>query len=245
MDHIGIIELSIFVVATFAASFVAGLAGFAFGIVAAAAWLYVLPPAQSAALIAAYGLVVQGFAVWKLRHALRPPRLVPFVIGAAFGVPFGIALLSVTPGASVRMGTGWVLVLFSVYNLLQPKLPRVEHAGPLADGGVGFLSGVLGGATGLAGILAVVWCLLRGWPKDEQRAVFQPLGVFIFALTAAGLGATGTLTSGVVALFGLGLPFVLAGTWLGLKAFGKINEATFRRVVLALLLISGLFLILS
>jgi hypothetical protein len=50
------IDLVMFVAATFAASFVAGLAGFAFSIVAAADWLHFLPPAQKAALIVAFGL---------------------------------------------------------------------------------------------------------------------------------------------------------------------------------------------
>jgi len=35
----------------------------------------------------------------------------------------------------------------------------------------------------------------------------------------------------------------LAGTWLGLKLFGRIDEATFRKLVLALLFISGAVLI--
>ena len=69
------INLILFVSATFAASFVAGLAGFAFAIVAAAVWLHFLPPAQSTVLIAAFGLIVEGWAVWKLRHAIRPLRL--------------------------------------------------------------------------------------------------------------------------------------------------------------------------
>ena len=37
----------------------------------------------------------------------------------------------------------------------------------------------------------------------------------------------------------MGLPCLLAGTWLGLKLFGRINEAGFRKIVLALLLLSG------
>jgi hypothetical protein len=40
----------------------------------------------------------------------------------------------------------------------------------------------------------------------------------------------------------MGLPCLLAGTWLGLKLFGTIEEATFRKIVLALLFISGLTL---
>src|SRR5690349_24422147 len=71
MDELSAVSLILFVSATFAASFVAGLAGFAFAIVAAAVWLHFLPPTQSTVLTAAFGLIVQGWAVWKLRQIGR------------------------------------------------------------------------------------------------------------------------------------------------------------------------------
>jgi uncharacterized membrane protein YfcA len=43
MGELSAVNLILFVSATFAASFVAGLAGFAFAIVAAAVWLHFLP----------------------------------------------------------------------------------------------------------------------------------------------------------------------------------------------------------
>ena len=64
-------ELPLFLLATFAGAFVAGLSGFAFGLVAASLWLYVLTPLQSATLIVGFGLLVQGYSVWKLRGALN------------------------------------------------------------------------------------------------------------------------------------------------------------------------------
>src|SRR5690242_4910224 len=64
------IEPVIFLCGTFAAAFVTSLSGFAFAMVAAAIWLYALPPVQASALIAAYALLVQGYAVWKLRRLL-------------------------------------------------------------------------------------------------------------------------------------------------------------------------------
>jgi hypothetical protein len=36
---------------------------------------------------------------------------------------------------------------------------------------------------------------------------------------------------------------LLAGTWLGLKLYGRLDEATFRKVVLVLLLVSGATLV--
>ena len=82
---------------------------------------------------------------------------------------------------------------------------------------------------------------LRGWPKDVQRTVFQPVAVAIFLMSAIWLGAKGTVTAETAKFFVMGVP-LLAGTWLGLKLFGRIDEATFRKIVLALLLVSGVTL---
>src|ERR1700730_1215107 len=78
-------ELAIFLGGTFAAAFVTGLAGFAFGMVAASIWLYALTPLQASILILAYGLLVQGFAVWKLRHSLNLYRLPPLPLSSGAG----------------------------------------------------------------------------------------------------------------------------------------------------------------
>jgi uncharacterized protein len=236
------LELTLFLLATFAGALVAGLSGFAFGLVVSAIWLYILTPLQTATLIIAFGLIVQGYSVWKLRGALDWRRLWPFVAGAALGVPVGVGILTWASPAHVRMGVGAFLMLYSLYALLRPALPKVEAGGAAADAGIGFLNGVLGGITGLAGILVTIWCGLRGWPKDLQRTVFQPVAVAIFLMSALWLGAKGEITPDTIKLFLIGLPALLAGTWLGLKLYGRLDEASFRKVVLLLLLLSGVAL---
>ena len=237
-------NLALFLIATFAAALVAGLAGFAFGIVAAGIWLHVITPVETASLIVGFGLIVQGLAVWKLRNALDWRKLWAFVAGGALGVPLGVAILGWTNPAHVRAGIGAVLVLYALYALARPKMQPVA-GGPLRDAGVGFLNGILGGITGFAGIVVTIWCGLRGWPKDVQRAVFQPVGVATFIMCAAWLGGTGAISAHTVELFLLGLPFLLAGTWLGLKLYGRLDEEGFRKIVLALLLVSGVALLWS
>ena len=185
------------------------------------------------------GLVVQGYSVWKLRHALSWRRLTPLLIGTTLGVPLGVFMLAHTDPHYLRVGTGALLVLFSLYGLLRPTVSPIKRAAMAGDLGAGFLNGVLGGATGLAGIIAVIWCQLRGWAKDAQRAVFQPVGVATFALSAAWLGGQGSISREVVPLFAVALPVVIAGTWLGLKFYGTLDEAQFRKIVLVLLLASG------
>jgi uncharacterized membrane protein YfcA len=233
----------LFLVATFIAALIAGLAGFAFGLVAAAVWVYILTPLQTATLIIGFGIIVQGYAVWKLRHALAWSRVVPMVMGAAFGVPLGVVVLATARPDYLRAGIGAVLVLYALYGLLRPSPRPFAVGGAAADIGAGFFNGVLGGATGLAGIIATIWCQLRGWPKDQQRAVFQPVGVATFAMSAAWLGAGGAISHDVVWMFVLGLPVLLAGTWAGLNLYGRLDEAQFRTVVLVLLLLSGLVMV--
>jgi uncharacterized membrane protein YfcA len=145
----------------------------------------------------------------------------------------------------MRLAIAAVLILYSLHALLRPATQPVKRGGPAADAGVGVLNGILGGATGLAGIIVTIWCGLRGWPKDVQRTVFQPTGVAVFAMSAIWLGARGEVDRVALGLFVLGLPALLAGTWLGLRLYGRLDESGFRRVVLLLLLGSGLALVVN
>ena len=236
--------LALFVTATFAAALVAGLAGFAFGLVAAAVWLHVLTPTQTAILIAAYALSIQGYSTWKLRRAVRGERLWPFLAGGAIGVPLGAEILRLVPADPFRDGVGLFIVLYCLYGFARPNWTVGAWGGRAADGGVGILGGVLGAATGLGAIVQAMWCAARGWPKDEQRAVFQPVAVSVFLMTLLWLGGLGAIDAETALLFLIGIPAVLAGTWLGLKWYARLGETGFRRVVLGLLLLSGLALVL-
>ena len=82
-------------------------------------------------------------------------------------------------------------------------------------------------------------------PRLAERrpaTVFQPVAVAIFLMSALWFGAKGTVTAETAKFFVMGLPCVLAGTWLGLKLFGRIGEATFREIVLSPLFLSGVTL---
>jgi uncharacterized membrane protein YfcA len=157
-------------------------------------------------------------------------------------VPIGVELLHWTSPATLRISVGIVLILFSLYSLVRPQLAPLS-AHKTADGAIGILNGVIGGATGLAGIVVTIWCTLRGWPRDEQRAAFQPIGVAIFLMTGLWLGGMGLVGADTLRLFAIGLPVLLAGTWVGLRLYARLDEAGFRKVVLGLLLISGLGLV--
>jgi uncharacterized membrane protein YfcA len=234
--------LTIFLLASFFGGLTSGLAGFAMGLVVSGVYLHILTPIQTAVLIVGFGFVTQGYGVWTLRHALKWRLALPFMIGGLAGVPAGTILLTYIDPAYLRIGVGVLLVLYSIYGLTRPSIKPVQ-GGVAVDTAIGFLNGMLAGLTGLVGIVVVIWCQLRNWPKDVQRAVFQPVLLATIVTSAVTLSFAGAVTADTMKLYLLGLPCMLAGTWLGLKLYGKIDDAQFRKIVLVLLLVFGLSLI--
>jgi len=234
--------LGLYLLATFIGGMTTGIAGFAMGLVVSGIWLHILTPIQTAALIVGYALLAQTYSIWKLRQAMSWSKVAPFIIGGAVGVPIGALLLTYINPAHLRIGVGVLLVLYSIYSLAKPALKPVGGGVP-ADVGIGFFNGLLGGLTGLGGIIVTVWVQLRGWPKDVQRIVFQPVILAAQAMTAISLAFAGAYTAETIKLYLYGLPALAAGIWIGLKLYGKLDEAGFRKVILWLLLISGVSLV--
>ena len=122
--------LGLFLAATFFGGLTSGLTGFAAGLVFSGVWLHIITPMQTAVLIAAYGVVNQGYGIWKVRHALRWRRVLPFVIGGAVGVPLGAYLLTYANPAYLRIGVGVLLVAYATYNLAKPTFSPMRPARP-------------------------------------------------------------------------------------------------------------------
>ena len=58
-------------------------------------------------------------------------------------------------------------------------------------------------------------------------------------MIALWLGGTGMVARDTLLFFVIGLPAVLTGTWVGLKLDGKLDDSGIRKLVLAILLVSG------
>lgn len=229
---------------SFAGGFASGLSGFAFALIASATFLHVLPPTDSTTLVLLGSIVAQFFTIWRLRYAVRLDRVAPFLIGGVLGVPFGTWALQHVSVARFRDIIGAFLIAYSGYSLWR-GVPRVlDWGGRWADGTVGVAGGFLGGLAGLSGSLPTIWCGFRGWPRDEQRAVYQPFVVLVQGLGLAALWAAGGVTAATLWLFLKLLPAMLLGVWSGMALYARIDEQGFRRVVLLLLMASGLMLVL-
>ena len=236
------ITLAFFLAAAFLGGLVSGISGFAMGLVVSGVWLHIIRPDQNALLIVLCGLVTQGAGIWRVRQAIDWRKIWPFIVGSAIGVPLGTALLTTVDQDTLRITIGVLLVLFSLYGLIRPALKPVQGGVPV-ELGVGIVNGLIGGLTGLGGIAVTIWSQLRAGPKDAQRAIFQPVLFATFLMTAISFAFVGAYTPDTMKLYLLALPALAVGIWCGLKLYGKLDDAAFRRVILILLLAAGISLV--
>src|SRR5436305_2715864 len=112
--------LVLFVLAAFAGGFVSGFSGFAMGLVVSGVWLHVITPVQTAALIAGYGLLTQGYGILKLRDKLNWRAVWPLSLGTTIGIPAGVILLTYINPVTLRVVVGVLLVIYAIYSLARP-----------------------------------------------------------------------------------------------------------------------------
>ncbi len=236
-------EVAIVFAGALAAGFTTGLAGFGTGLAALGFWLHVIEPVVAAPLVAACSVVGQVQSLVTLKPTISLARALPFIIPGLIGVPLGALALLVIDPAPIKIGIGVLLIFVCSALLFLVGRITVAIGGRGADGSVGFIGGILGGLAGLSGILPTLWCTLRGWPKDDQRAVYQPYNLAILAFAMIAMGIAGLLDRTFWLLFATAAPATIAGVWLGVRAYRHVDERMFRYIVLTLLLISGAVLI--
>jgi uncharacterized membrane protein YfcA len=233
------------VLGAFAGGFVTGLAGFGTGLIALGFWLHAIEPPAAASLVIVCSVVSQTQTIFRIRHAIVPARIWPFLVFGLAGVPVGARLVTqVDPGA-FKLAVGLLLLAFSAVMTLGKARPRVSWGGRPADGAVGFMGGILGGLAGLSGPLPTMWATLRGWGKDEKRGVFQTFNLVVLGAALIAHALSGLLTPQVGWLVALALPGTLSGSWLGERAYRRLSDQRFHEVVLCALGLSGLALIWS
>jgi uncharacterized protein len=232
-------------IGAFAGGFVSGLAGFGTGLTALGFWLHVISPQLAATLVVVCSVVSQAQTLPTIWHAIEPARLWPFIASGLVGVPIGTQLLASLEPAAFKVAIGVFLILFSTFMILGKVRLRLAWGGRIADGAIGFAGGFLGGLAGLSGPLPTMWSVVRGWGKDERRAVFQVFNLTILAAALVAHAAWGLLTVELGRLVLLALPGTLIGAWLGARAYRRLSNRRFDAVVLYLLLLSGLTLVWS
>jgi uncharacterized protein len=239
-------DLALIAAGGFLGAMVVGSAGFAFAIVVTGVWLYVLPPAQIVLLAAICATVLHIVSVWQYRREIEFRLLWPFVIGGALGVPLGVLALQRLDANWFRHLFGIFMIAYSGYMLMRPRIPALRlrpGVARMADVAVGWVSGILGGLALLHGTLPTIWCGLRGWDKKRSRYIYQPYILITGVLVMLCVGTTATFDKSELLLpLAVSAPAMALGLWAGTRVFDKISEELFRRLILWLILASGISL---
>jgi uncharacterized protein len=230
-------------VAVFLGAFVSGFAGFAFSAVAGAILLHTLLPIEVVPLMMACSVGVQATNLWALRRDIEWKQSLVLVLGGILGVPIAVWLLQNTDARTFREVFGLVVIIYAGYMLFRPGLSNLKLMNRSRNALVGFGGGLIGGLTAMPGALPTIWCDMHGVPKNQQRGLVQPFiaAMQIFALALMLMHHS--LSVGVFANLLLSIPALIAGAVLGILAFRNVSEQIFRRLILLVLLVSGLLLV--
>lgn len=230
----------IIVVGAACAGFVQGLSGFAFSLVALSFWAWTLEPMLAAALAVFGGFTGQLLAVLTVRRGFDARRVLPFIAGGLCGLPLGLWLLPRIDAHWFRALVGGLLALWCPLMLWSSRLPHLRAGGRLADAAVGAVGGAMGPLGGFTGAVPTLWCTLRGYERDAQRAVVQNFNLTMLAVTLAGYVANGTITTALWAPMALTAGALLVPALLGMRVYIGISPLAFRNIVLSLLTASGI-----
>lgn len=226
------------------ASLTSSIAGFAFSAVCGGILFHLWDDhVRVVQIMIACSVANQAVMVWSLRREVRWRALSVFVAGGACGLPLGAWTLLHTDRTRFEQGVGVLLLAYGGYMLIGKRRQlRLQH--PLVDAAIGFLGGITGAAAALPSMPLMIWCRLKGFDKDAQRALYQP---FILAMQVAALAAIGMLAPGTAGFDAPDLwciPAGLFGTHVGMGCYRGLSNKQFAIAVNVLLIVCGLSFIL-
>lgn len=178
--------------------------------------------------------------VWKFREHRQSAFLSWFLIPGAAGLLTGAYLLKSIDEAYLEIILGTLVLLYLISRNKKGSGTLSTKQRNVLTPIFGGLSGIVHGATGLSGLVAVPFFLASGLARPAfifsnsiMFALFSMLHVP--AMSIVGLYQSSAILVGLIVM----LP-AFAGLWLGAKLGDKLDAATFRTLVLIILVISAL-----
>lgn len=218
----------------FAAAFIRGYSGFGFSAVLMAGLILQMPAAQIVPLSIALEVIASAGQARGIYTSINWRTLSVLLVTGLLGTPIGVYLLGILPEVSIRVAVQLFVLLASVFLIFLK--PRQNSAPLILFALVGFVAGVVNGATALSGLVLALFFTLSG----EKAAVMRATMIAYFFVTDLWTGgllvATGFFDAQTILRIIAALPLLGIGLWIGSKSFFATNPASFRHYVLWLLL---------
>jgi len=170
-------------------------------------------------------------------------RLWPFLASAVLMLAAGTFILTRMPEGGADLLLGLLMIAYAV-PLLAGANFRISGRLVVPLGvAAGLVNGILAGLTGSYTVPGVMYLQSLGLEKDKLIQAMGLLFLFSTLALAVSLGGFGLLDGhAAFASFGLVAP-ALAGVWAGQRLRRQLSETGFRKLVLAAILLLGLYLV--
>lgn len=197
----------------------------------------------SVPLVALVGLTLELILLVRYRNFIQFRVILPLILAAYVGIPFGVWALSRLPEDVFLIILGVVLSTYAVYALIKVQLPRLTHPGwgYLA----GFLAGLLGGAYNTSGPPVIIYGNAKNWPLETFKSNLQGFFLFSNVFVVANHLLQQNMSRQVGLYYLWALPAIGLGVLVGTSLDRYINPMIFRRIVLLILLGLGIRMILA
>ncbi|MFN8531528.1 MAG: sulfite exporter TauE/SafE family protein [Anaerolineae bacterium] len=218
------------------------ISGSGLALVAMPLLIGVLPPLQAATLVSLMSITTQIIMMMRYYRALTLHGLWRLIVGAIIGIPIGILALSHLDSHVILTVLGVLLIAYSLYSLIAPKIPPIKNK---RWGFVfGFVSGLLHGAYNTGGPPYVIYGVSQEWKSAQYKSNLQAL-LMVNSITVVLAHITaGHVTADVLGNYLIALPMILLGAFTGFILDRYINEQVFRKIVLVVLLLIGIKMLL-
>jgi uncharacterized membrane protein YfcA len=152
-------------------------------------------------------------------------------------------LLAALPDRPIFLILGVGLVGFSALQIAGPRLPVTGPRAHAAEIGAGLVGGFFGGVAGIWGPPIALYLMARDTPKAEAMRAMGLSFLLGSVVLTLGHTASGVLDREGAALSAFALAPVAAGMAAGLALADRMDQALFRRVALAVIVVAGLNLL--
>jgi uncharacterized protein len=225
-----------------ASAFTQTLTGFGSALVSMSILPSLLGIQVASPLVALMAITLESILLIRLRGAFNLRAVWRLSLAALVGIPIGLVLARTISEDLVLTVLGVILVGYSLYALIAPRLPELKH--PAWAFVFGIVGGILSGAYNVAGPAAVIYGNCRRWSPDEFRSNLQAFFLINDAFVLINHGLVGNLNPIVWSYYLVALPAIVLGIFFGLNLDRRINSDVFRKMVQVLLIVMGLRLIL-
>lgn len=212
------------------------VAGFGFALIAVPLFVTVLTVPESVGTVAILSFVNVITVVHSVRGHVPWPTVRFLLLGSLCAMPFGLALLLSVSGDTLRIVVGGVSILMAIAIGAGFTIHAAGRAGTF---GVGIVSGLLCTSIAINGPPVVLFLQAQRLSPEVFRAGISTFFMLNGVVSLSILVWAGVVDVESVKMAAAGLPALVLGHWLGHRLLPRFSAETFRRFVLALLVISA------